>query len=269
MPPRYSQLRWWKIFSGLHGFHPHNSLVWRHQGAFWWEVFLEVISNHVQNLWNNYNRTFPSFQYDAGKGASSKITHCRIKNLDNDGLSRIINLVARGEMTHCQILHLHNPPSAQKPENVKPSLYDEKFCIFFCSYWLLSSYVLTRSCYCYCYCCANILVAIPALGKGKGFWESVNPRLFVMKIITMWHCARHVWLVCHHQNHHITSPSKSSSPSHHHHHVCLGGCSVTSCVTWHAGVSASPRHYYVTPTSPIFRPNPARCDSCFWTDGEC
>ena len=105
MPQRYSQLRWWKIFSGLHGFHPHNSLVWRHQGAFWWEVFLEVISNHVQNLWNNYNRTFPSFQYDAGKGASSKITQCRIKNLDNDGLSRIINLVARGEMTHCQILH--------------------------------------------------------------------------------------------------------------------------------------------------------------------
>ena len=140
----------------------------------------------------------------------------------------------------------------------------EKFCIFFCSYWLLSSYVLTRTCYCYCYCycCANILVAIRA-SYSKGFGERVTPWLFVMKIITTWHCARHV---CHYHHHHITI---IISPSHHHHHVCLGGCSVTSCVTWHAGVSASPRHYYVTPTSPIFRPNPARCDSCFWTDGEC
>ena len=138
----------------------------------------------------------------------------------------------------------------------------EKFRIFVCSYWLLSSYVLTKTCYCYCYCCANILDAIPA-SYNKGFGESVTPRLFVMKIITTWHCARHV---CYQIITITKSPSKSS---HHHHHVCLGGCSVTSCVTWHAGVSASPRHYYVTPTSPIFRPNPARCDSCFWTDGEC
>ena len=39
-------------------------------------------------------------------------------------------------------------------------------------------------------------------------------------------------------------------------------------ITWQAGVSASPRHYYVTANLPIFRPNPARCDCCSWSNGE-